>query len=154
MEPKMQDVQHCHAVIARMLRAQRANVLKGEYTSNQLLSLVGKFSFAVGMRLHFLIFAALQGVPFVALPYSSKVEGFLVDMEQVMPPLHLVNEGRLLSHIDRAWDNREALREKIQRRLPALQARAAKTNEMVVQLLLAGRVAAQATEGSFVHARP
>jgi polysaccharide pyruvyl transferase WcaK-like protein len=117
------------------------------------LSLVGKFSFAVGMRLHFLIFAALQGVPFVALPYSSKVEGFLADMEVVMPPLHLVNEGRLLAHIDRAWDAREALREKIQRKLPALQARATETNEIAVQLLLAGRHAA-ATEVSVVHARP
>ncbi|MFL6624243.1 MAG: polysaccharide pyruvyl transferase family protein [Sulfurifustis sp.] len=137
MEPKMHDVQHCHAVIARMLRAQRATVLKGEYSSSQLLSLVGKFAFAVGMRLHFLVFAALQGVPFVALPYSSKVEGFLADMELVMPPLHLVNEGRLLAHIDRNWDARDALKEQIARKLPALRTRAAETNELALDLLLA-----------------
>lgn len=155
MEPKMQDVQHCHAVIARMLRAQRATVLKGEYTSSQLISLVGKFTFAVGMRLHFLIFAALQGVPFVALPYSSKVEGFLVDMELVMPPMHLVNEGRLIAHIDRNWDNRDALKEKIQRKLPALQARAAETNEIAVQLLLSGRdVTGAMAQASVSDARP
>ncbi len=56
-----------------MLRAQRATVLKGEYTSGQLLSLMAHFDFAVGMRLHFLIFAALAGTPFVALPYAGKV---------------------------------------------------------------------------------
>ena len=41
MEPKMMDVQHCHAVVAQMLRAPRATVLKGEYTSAQMLALTG-----------------------------------------------------------------------------------------------------------------
>lgn len=139
MEPRMLDMRHSHAVIAQMLRPQRASVLKGEYTSGQMLSLVGHFSFMVGMRLHFLIFAALRGVPFVALPYSGKVEGFLADMELVMPPLHLVNAGRLIAHIDHAWDNRDALRAQIARKLPVLKKRAAETNELVKALLLAGR---------------
>jgi polysaccharide pyruvyl transferase WcaK-like protein len=80
MERSVLDTQHSHAVIAKMLRAQRGTVLKGEYTSGQMLSLMSRFSFAVGMRLHFLIFAALQGVPFVALPYAGKVSGLLEDL--------------------------------------------------------------------------
>ena len=47
-----------------MAHAQRATVLKGEYTSGQMLTIIGHFAFAVGMRLHFLIFAAIQRVPF------------------------------------------------------------------------------------------
>lgn len=139
MEPKMLDTRHCHAVISQMLRAQRATVLKGDYSAGQLLSLVGKFSFAVGMRLHFLIFAALQGVPFVALPYSSKVEGFLADMEMVTPPLHLVNEGRLMAHIDSNWDQRESLQTRINLKLPELKQRARQTNEIAVRLLMERR---------------
>lgn len=135
MEPKMLDVRHCHAVIAQMLRAQRASVLKGEYTSGQMLSLVGRLAFAVGMRLHFLIFAALQGVPFVALPYSSKVEGFLADMKMVVPPLHQVNAGRLLAYIDQYWDRRAALQKSIKKLVPGLQKRARETNEIAVRLL-------------------
>jgi len=38
MERSVLDTQHSHAVVAKMLRAQRATVLKGEYTSGQLLS--------------------------------------------------------------------------------------------------------------------
>jgi polysaccharide pyruvyl transferase CsaB len=135
MEPKVLDVQQCHAVMAQMLRAQRATVLKGEYSAAQLLTLTKQFSFAVGMRLHFLIFASLQNVPFVALPYAPKVAGFLEDMQMVMPPLVQVNAGRLIAYIDHAWDRRRQLEGKIKRAVPALKERALETNEFAVRLL-------------------
>jgi polysaccharide pyruvyl transferase CsaB len=135
MEPKMLDVQHCHAVVAQMLRPQRATVLKGEYTSGQLLSLMKRFDFAVGMRLHFLIFASLQNVPFVALPYAPKVGGFLEDLKIEMPPLMQVSAGRLIAYIDNAWDRRRQLQGRIKRALPALRERALETNAMAVRLL-------------------
>jgi polysaccharide pyruvyl transferase WcaK-like protein len=136
MERQVLDIQHCHAVIAQMAHAQRATVLKGEYTPGQMLTLIGHFAFAVGMRLHFLIFAALQRVPFVALPYASKVTGFLDTLEMPMPPLQQVNAGRLIAHIDRSWDIHAELQTRIDRAIPALQERARETNKIAVQLLL------------------
>ena len=135
MEHSMLDVQHSHAVVGQMLCAQRATVLKGEYSAGQLLSLVGHFSFAVGMRLHFLIFAALQGVPFVALPYAAKVADFLEDLQMEAPPIQLVNSGRLIAHIDQSWDHRRSLRTRIGRLLPPLQQRALENNRLAVSLL-------------------
>lgn len=135
MERRVLDLQHSHAVIAQMLRPQRATVLQGNYSSGQMLSLMKRFTFAVGMRLHFLIFAALQSIPFVALPYASKVFGFLEDLQIEMPPLHLVNSGRLIAYIDRSWDRRTALRLQIERALPAVKERALRTNRYVVDAL-------------------
>ncbi|RJR48561.1 MAG: polysaccharide pyruvyl transferase [Desulfobacteraceae bacterium] len=135
MERRMLDMQHSHAVISKMLHPQRAWVLKEEYTSGQMLSLMKRFDFAVGMRLHFLIFAALQEVPFVALPYSSKVLGFLEELQIEVPPIHLVNAGRLIAHIDRFWDSKDSLRAKIRQALPDLQQRASETNRIAVSLL-------------------
>jgi polysaccharide pyruvyl transferase CsaB len=135
MEPGSLDNQHSHAVIAQMLRAQRATVLKGEYTSQQLLSLMSRFSFVVGMRLHFLIFAALRGVPFVALPYSGKVAGFLEDLQMPAPPLKLVNPGRLIAHIDLCWDRRRSLRARLLKNVPPLQARAEQNHSLAMELL-------------------
>ena len=96
---------------------------------------IDHLSFAVGMRLHFLIFASLQNVPFVSLPYASKVAGFLEDMQIEMPPIHQVNAGRLIAHVDYAWDHRRQLQSRIRRALPALQERARQTNEIAVRLL-------------------
>ncbi len=135
MEPGSLDNQHSHAVIAQMLRAQRATVLKGEYTSQQLLGLMGRFSFVVGMRLHFLIFAALRGVPFVALPYSGKVAGFLEDLQIPAPPLKLVNAGRLIAHLDQSWDRRRSLASNLAKTVPALQARAEQNHKLLLELL-------------------
>jgi polysaccharide pyruvyl transferase CsaB len=135
MEQSVLDTQHSHAVISQMLRAQRATVLKREYDSGELLSLMGHFSFAVGMRLHFLIFAALQNVPFVALPYASKVSGFLEDLHVAAPPLKLVNAGRLIAYLDESWDHRRMLCARTSKALPALQERSRQTHRMLVELL-------------------
>jgi len=113
MEGLKLDVQHSHAVLAKMLHPQQAWVLKGT----------------------FLIFAALQGVPFVALPYSEKVGGLLDDLCVAMPPMELVNAGRLLAHIDLSWDKRGSLRRRIERFLPRLKERALVNNTIVVDLL-------------------
>ena len=135
MEHSVLDSQHSHAVIAKMLRAQRARVLNGEYTSGQLLSLMNRFDFAVGMRLHFLVFAALRGVPFVALPYAGKVAGFLEDLKMPAPPLNLVNPGRLCAHLDASWDDRRAVKATLAKSVPALQERSRQTIKIALDVL-------------------
>jgi polysaccharide pyruvyl transferase CsaB len=135
MERKVLDMQHAHAVISQMLRPQKASVLSANYTAGQMLTFMKRFRFAVGMRLHFLIFAALQNIPFVALPYASKVFGFLEDLKIDMPPMKLVNSGRLIAYIDRAWDSYSALQAQIGVALLDLKKRALETNMLAVQLL-------------------
>lgn len=135
MEHSVLDSQHSHAVIAQMLRAQRATVLKSVYTSGQMLSLMSRFHFVVGMRLHFLIFAAMRGVPFAALPYAGKVSGFLEELQIPAPPLQLVNAGRLMAYIDQSWDQMRAIKAKLGKNVPPLQKRAQETHRILLELI-------------------
>ncbi|HNY64192.1 MAG TPA: polysaccharide pyruvyl transferase family protein [Deltaproteobacteria bacterium] len=135
MERGERDMQHAHAVIARTLRPQACSVVHGEYTAGQMLTLMSHFDLALGMRLHFLIFAALQGVPFVGLPYSTKVQYFLRELGVETPPLELVNAGRLIAHIDTVWDTREGIRDRVCERLPEMKRRALQNSEIAVSLL-------------------
>jgi len=137
MEREVQDMQQSHAVVARMLRPQQAAVLKGDYSAGQILSLVKHFRFALGMRLHFLIFAIKCEVPFVALPYASKVHGLLEYLHIEMPPLELVNEGRLIAYLDKLWDHQLELKAAMRQALPELTAKARQTHDIAVQFLQA-----------------
>ena len=151
MEHRLLDVQHSHQVVAKMANARRATVLKGDYTPGQLLTLVGHFAFAVGMRLHFLIFAALRQVPFVALPYAAKVNGILEALEMPAPPVNEVNTGQLIAHIDRSWDLRGELRDRIVRALPAIQERARENTAIASRLLQDAAAPSDAAGGIVVH---
>ncbi|MDQ3265582.1 MAG: polysaccharide pyruvyl transferase family protein [Myxococcota bacterium] len=135
MERRAFDVQHSHGVVGQMSHAQRATVLKRDYTPGQLVSLLERFEFTVGMRLHFLIFSALAGVPFTALPYATKVSGFLEELQLRTPELSEVSAGQLIAIIDRAWDQRELLRASLSTGLVDLQRRAHRNNQIAVQLL-------------------
>lgn len=129
------DIQHSHAVVAHMRNPDRAEVLRRTYSPHEILGLVGHFEFAIGMRLHFLIFAALRSVPFTALPYASKVAGFLHDLGIEEPPLGDVGIGQLIARIDHSWDTRKDIRQMIEARMPVLQHRAREANRLVVELL-------------------
>jgi polysaccharide pyruvyl transferase CsaB len=135
MERRAFDVQHSHGVVGYMSHAQRATVLKRDYTPRQILSLLGHFEFTVGMRLHFLIFSALAGVPFVGLPYATKVSGFLEELHIKVPILEHVSAGQLIAEIDRAWHDRQGLLDKIRNALPGLQQRARMNNELAIEAL-------------------
>jgi polysaccharide pyruvyl transferase WcaK-like protein len=87
------------------------------------------------MRLHFLIFAALRGTPFSALPYASKVAGLLDDLGMDTPPLGSIGIGELIGRIDRKWDTRDEIRARLGEHLPALRSRAKGTNRLLLRLL-------------------
>jgi polysaccharide pyruvyl transferase CsaB len=129
------DVQHSHGVMAHMRYAESAEVLRRRYPPRQILDLMGRLDFAVGMRLHFLIFAALRRTPFSALPYASKVSGLLEDLEMDTPPMGSIGIGQLIGRIDRKWDTRQAIRESLGQHVPALRQRAKFSNQALVRLL-------------------
>jgi polysaccharide pyruvyl transferase CsaB len=125
------DVRQSHAVMGSMRNAERAEIVRRRYSPRQVLDLLRHFDFAVGMRLHFLIFAAMQGVPFTALPYASKVAGLLDDLAMESPPLGDTGIGQLIARIDHSWDTRDKLRTSIQEHMPQIRSRAEQTSELL-----------------------
>jgi polysaccharide pyruvyl transferase CsaB len=145
------DVRESHAVLARMVAPDRARVLHGAYGPHEMLGLMRHMDLAVGMRLHFLIFAALSDVPFLPLPYAGKVADFARAVGIPMPSnLDRDAVGPLLSAVDRLWDERLANAGRARGRIEKLKPRAAGTLRHVLDLLPGPSTRA----GSAVDGRP
>jgi polysaccharide pyruvyl transferase CsaB len=130
------DVRESHAVLAQMVAPDRARVLHGSYSPGELLGLMQHVDLAVGMRLHFLIFAAVSGVPCLPLPYAGKVADFARTVGlPMLPNVDRDAVGPLLSAVDQLWDERNRYEPQIRGRIEKLRPRAAATLQYVLELL-------------------
>jgi uncharacterized protein (UPF0262 family) len=52
-----------------------------------------------------------------------------------MPPIAALNVGKRCAFIDRSWDLRRQIRERLEEKIPVLQDRARRTNAILCELL-------------------
>jgi polysaccharide pyruvyl transferase WcaK-like protein len=131
------EVRTAHAVIARMVSAHHAHVLTRQYRPAELLGLMQHLDMVLAMRLPMLMFAAMAGTPFVALPAAPAVAEFLRSMGLPAPP-PATAAGSLLAAVDRVWDLRDREAARLRAQVRALQERARRSLEIALQLLPSG----------------
>ena len=96
------DIEVARRVTARMQRP--AGQLEEEYTTSELLSLVGNLDMLIGIRLHALIFAAVMHVPMIGLSYDPKIDRFLETLgETPAGALSDVTADSLLAKVRAVW---------------------------------------------------
>lgn len=77
------DAKACKKLQSYLPKETASTVLDAAYDTDQFLALMGNFDLLIGMRLHALIFAAVMQVPFVALSYDPKIDGFVKEVAGV-----------------------------------------------------------------------
>lgn len=83
----------------------RVAVLERSLSTEDFLSIISNTQLLIGMRLHSLIFAAVSGVPFLALSYDPKVDGFVKSLD--MEPIGKVGEldgKKILKAAEEIWE--------------------------------------------------
>jgi polysaccharide pyruvyl transferase CsaB len=122
------DVRHAHAVLSHMTAPDKGRILHGAYSPGQLLGFMRHLDLAVGMRLHFVIFAALSGLPVLPLPYSGKVFDFARRIgAPALVGVAREQAGLLLAEVDRLWDEYPQRRAVLRARVRELRALAEET---------------------------
>ena len=65
------------AVMTAELMKEKCLVFEEEFSTQEILSLVGCMDLLIGVRLHALIFAGVMNVPLLGISYDPKIERFL-----------------------------------------------------------------------------
>ena len=129
-----EDVRAAAMLSARM--EQPCTVLPGEYTTAELLSLVGNMDLVIGIRLHALIFAGVMGVPLIGISYDPKIDRFLDSIgEEPAGSLETLTAGELLAAVQTKWEHRKAIRQHNAALLKKQRVLAARNAELAIELL-------------------
>lgn len=118
-------------------------VLLPECTLAQAAAIIRRSHAVIGMRLHALILAARNGVPFLAIPYDPKVSALCEDLAYPLPPLWVPEQRGKPPELetdalcDRLWSEHASLADHLHGQVERLRALARRNFELLDEVLFA-----------------
>jgi colanic acid/amylovoran biosynthesis protein len=116
---------------------ENINLIKGEYSPEELKGIIGLCDIFIGGRMHANIAAISSYVPTMATAWSHKYYGIMrtVGQEKYVYDFKTMNFEELKSEIDDWWDNRENIREELKVKVKDQKKLAWHSGELVRDLL-------------------
>ena len=109
-------------------------ILKDEYVTKELLSIVGCMDILISIRLHALIFAGVMNVPMIGISYDPKIERFLDSIGEVpVGKLDDLTYENILSAVEKKLNTKIALNDP--NLLKDLHDKAQKNAELAIKLI-------------------
>jgi colanic acid/amylovoran biosynthesis protein len=98
-----------------------------------LKALYGKMDLFVGTRMHSNIFALSMGTPVLAIGYQPKTAGIMqmLHMQAWVVDIRQVDTGRTVELLESLWENRTALRMRLEEALPGFLSEANHAGQLV-----------------------
>lgn len=133
----MQWPEDCAVSRKMAIRTKKnAIVLDEEYTTSELLSLVGNFDMLIGIRLHALIFAAVMHVPMVGISYDPKIERFLESLGECHTgTLQNITVGNLITKVHQLWPTTTGMNQAKTEQSTYLRDKAFRNAELALELI-------------------
>lgn len=126
---------HTAQTIAAMTE-ESVIVLGEEYTTSELLSIVGNLDLLISIRLHGLIFAGVMGVPMVGISYDPKIDRFLDSVgDRPVADLQTVTVENLMAAVREKWARREDFPRANEARIAELRRLASRNAELALELI-------------------
>lgn len=117
------DADMAHRFRGRLQSTLQAHVLPDDLAFRELSHVIGSADLVLGMRLHSLVFAALNHKPMVALAYDRKVTGFMqaLGLEHCTLALDCLSGADLFTCLCQCYLDREAIRGSLSRQASRMQ---------------------------------
>jgi len=106
------------AIINKMRRASEIKLISSQYSPTELMDIIARCSFLLGVRVHSIIVAAASNVPFVGVAYDLKLVGITESLNMGKYTLDLIgiDSDVLISRIEQAWKEREKIKQELKQR--------------------------------------
>lgn len=127
------------AVVIEQVRAlmqKPSFAIQGSYSGEEMMGIIGHTRVIISMRLHTLIFAAVQRVPMIGLVYDPKVRSFLDAVGQpVAGDIDSLDVDELFNILQEMLDNYEEMVQTLDEQAVRLKEKAHINDQTVMQLL-------------------
>lgn len=132
-----------YAISQSIMRKMRYKsvIIGGHCGVDDMIAIVNAFELCIGMRLHSLIYAAINAVPIIGLEYDPKIRAF---MERAAQHLHVrvetVTYERLKSLLDECMENYGEIKKELETSFEELRSLAAENGRLAIELYEKGSV--------------
>jgi len=108
-------------------------IIPNNYNSMEMAEIIENSYLLVGMRMHSIIFAARQSVPFIAIIYNQKVNELLeiLDLADYSIPINDMNLIALTSAVNKIESNYGIIQKKLKEKSALLREQAIKSMDMI-----------------------
>lgn len=115
----------------------RLNLIEKDYRPEELKGIIGEFDLFIGARMHSTIASTSMGIPTIILAYCNKAYGVIGEMlgyDHVLDIKNLSSE-KLVRTVNKIWAEREELKGRLNKEIKTVRKRAAKTSEIIKEVL-------------------
>ncbi|OCL25476.1 polysaccharide pyruvyl transferase CsaB [Orenia metallireducens] len=118
------------------LMKNKTEIITNSYTPQEVLGLIGEVDMLLGVRLHSLIFAALNRVPLIGISYDPKIDSFLNRLElSALAKIDNLDISEVIGEIIGIWSRKEELQRVIKKKINNLEGLARQNIELSLGIL-------------------
>lgn len=118
------DIDLVENVLSKIKNRDKVSLITGEYSSPELIDIIGRFKYVVASRYHSVVFAYRSGVPAIILGWASKYTDLAALFQQQDYVFDIREPGvdRIIEQIDKMSANYENESQRIKNSLEDIQA--------------------------------
>ena len=106
------------------------------YTPEEMIDIISIFNFVIGMRMHSLIFSAINGIPFIGISRIDKMDNFFNQFcLQPSGYIHDCNSTKIINDIEHRLQNEDYFKKEVLDRIDVLKSRFFINIELIGKLL-------------------
>ena len=111
-------------------------ILSKSYNVMQLMGIISKVEFVLGMRLHTLIYAVRMGVPVIGIVYDPKIKAFMDYINQkYYVDCSLINAIELYEIIELVYNKTSLIKEEIRLKFKIFEELSVNDAKLAISLL-------------------